>query len=918
MCGLYIGAMERRFLLVVLTLVLAGSNGRAAQLIPVGRTFGEAWQSAGYPGEIPAPATIKNVRDFGAEGDGVTDDRLAIQNAINSFGGQPGVVYFPAGTYLMNYYLTLASGVVLRGERSGNTTILIGNFVSNHMINSIGTAGTAQSVTGGYTLHSSTITVANGSAFAAGDHAEIYQANDPAMSIPGGYDNSVGQMVRIASVNGNELTLVNPLRFTFGAPVIRKVTPIQNVGIENLRIARQVAGDNASRNNDHTIHFSLAANCWVRGVEGTNGFGANVGVERSTKITVSGNYFHSPLEVDGGGSGYGLKIQFHPGECLFEDNIFRKLRHSITLQAGPNGNVFGYNYSRETTRTETPVDGAGDIQMHGSWPFANLFEGNIVQRIMADQNSGKNGQLNTFFRNRTEGSYGIYIYTVIIFFPVGDPAFTNQNWVGNEVGGSGSYLLPGTSFTYGNNTASGVQPAGATSISDYSYYLNDDPSVLPPLPAFWTIPDYPTIGLPLSRTTIKTNPAFARYAAGTANLTVGPPSLAKQPTNFTANAGSTAIFSIQATGTPVAVYAWFKDDVLVPGQTTSNCTLVNVQPGDAGNYTALVTDGTPYSVRTAPATLTVLGGPTCTSGLSSPNTNVAVDGSASLSFDVTASDISCAWTTSDDAPWITNVFPTSTNGNATVTYAVAANASGSVRTGHVTAAGQTYTVTQDACTFDLPDGTSTNIPPQGMSLLSFALNANGTTCTWTASVDVPWITGLTPISGSDSATLSCSVSINPNSTPRTGHITAAGLTYTVNQLGAVSSFNDGVPDWWREVYFETAGSTNPQSCATCDATGTGQDNLFKYVAGLDPTNSTAIFNTLITHVPSQPGQMNLVYGPIAEGRTYTPLFSLNLTGSVWNVVSPISGPVTNGNQSAITDLNATEPAKFYHINISYP
>lgn len=43
-----------------------------------------------------------NVKDFGALGDGTTNDRTAIQNAINSVSaGQQGTVYFPPGTYMI-------------------------------------------------------------------------------------------------------------------------------------------------------------------------------------------------------------------------------------------------------------------------------------------------------------------------------------------------------------------------------------------------------------------------------------------------------------------------------------------------------------------------------------------------------------------------------------------------------------------------------------------------------------------------------------------------------------------------------------------------------------------------------------------------------------------------------------------------
>ena len=50
--------------------------------------------------------------------------------------------------------------------------------------------------------------------------------------------------------------------------------------------------------------------------------------------------------------------------------------------------------------------------------------------------------------------------------------------------------------------------------------------------------------------------------------------------------------------------------------------------------------------------------------------------------------------------------------------------------------------------------------------------------------------------------------------------------------------SDGIPDAWQVRYF---GTNNPEGVATADADGTGQNNLFKYLAGLDPTNSASIF-----------------------------------------------------------------------------
>lgn len=56
-----------------------------------------------------------NVRDYGATGDGVTDDTRSFQQALAAAGREGGVVFAPRGNYLFTGHLDVPAGVTLRG-----------------------------------------------------------------------------------------------------------------------------------------------------------------------------------------------------------------------------------------------------------------------------------------------------------------------------------------------------------------------------------------------------------------------------------------------------------------------------------------------------------------------------------------------------------------------------------------------------------------------------------------------------------------------------------------------------------------------------------------------------------------------------------------------------------------------------------
>ncbi|MCC6484841.1 MAG: hypothetical protein IT209_08350 [Armatimonadetes bacterium] len=66
------------------------------------------------PSEVASSLTV-NVRDFGAKGDGRTDDTGAFEAAMKTLAGKGGIVSVPAGNYMIKTHLTVPAMVTLEG-----------------------------------------------------------------------------------------------------------------------------------------------------------------------------------------------------------------------------------------------------------------------------------------------------------------------------------------------------------------------------------------------------------------------------------------------------------------------------------------------------------------------------------------------------------------------------------------------------------------------------------------------------------------------------------------------------------------------------------------------------------------------------------------------------------------------------------
>ena len=219
-------------------------------------------------------------------------------------------------------------------------------------------------------------------------------------------------------------------------------------------------------------------------------------------------------------------------------------------------------------------------------------------------------------------------------------------------------------------------------------------------------------------------------------------------------------------------------------------------PGAGGNIsvqltsvlTSLPSPGIVYEARVAavgpggvgrstPSNTFSFSSPTCSFAIS-PTTQAIAPAGGSGSVTVTAGS-GCGWTAASNATWISITAGGAGTGNGTVAYSVTADVTASARSGTLTIAGRTLTVSQNPCSFAVSPSTVSLTGGGGTG--SVALTAT-TSCPWTATSGATWLTITGPASGTGSATISFTATSTTSS--RSTTLTVGGRTVTISQGAA--------------------------------------------------------------------------------------------------------------------------------------
>ncbi|MFT5512444.1 MAG: hypothetical protein ACI8SE_000842, partial [Bacteroidia bacterium] len=462
------------------------------------------WQSLATHNEINQQNVI-NIKRLGADFTGKSPCDKYVHLAIENSRQTGAIIYFPKGVYLLNESIELTSNQYIAGDGSDQTILKFDLGGKGHLIYAKGETFAQWSDVLEEASKEEQVIFSNNEYLAPGDMVRI-RIQDKTKTTSDWADGSIGQISTVKTIKDGKIELSDPLRLDLiqeDKPQIIKVNPQHNLGIINLKIMRL---DQTNGQTDN-IHFEYTDNALVSGVHSDSCNYAHVNNIFSYKNRIEGSYFTNAFNHGGGGKAYGVVLAFTSSQCMVENNIFKHLRHSILFQAGPNGNIVGYNYSHDAywTGVFSPSDFSGDIVMHGNYPFLNLIEGNIIQNLVIDNSHGINGPGNVFLRNRVENA-GIFMNC--------SPATDFQVFIGNEIIGTGTssngiipfpkglYSLCGRGhYEYANNQNGTMIPAAVNSLVNSLYFKSE--------PNFLKNSNFPAIGYP--NTTKKSEtPAFSR------------------------------------------------------------------------------------------------------------------------------------------------------------------------------------------------------------------------------------------------------------------------------------------------------------------------------------------------------------------------------------------------------------------------
>jgi hypothetical protein len=419
---------------------------------------------------------------------------------------------------------------------------------------------------------------------------------------------TIQQMDQITAINGNTLTLEDPLNMDFPLalnPQVWRTVPLNTAslpvgnqwdGLENIRVA---GGSDMWEFPGGVVGLSFAAYSWIENVDADGEYwssdptdhpgkyGDNIGLGHCYRCQVTGSYSHGSLneapDNTGHNGAYGIDITTGSSQCLIDNNISINNDKPVVLRNSGGGNVIAYNYVDDSQDWDTPgwLESGIDAS-HAAFDHSNLFEGNWANNLGNDGTHGAEGD-NVYLRNYSNGNNssqftpamtsdlravsaygydyhdaylgnvleqtstaeGALVYEVTPSSTSGTPIY-ELGYIGGSTGWDDGYSANEIWLdgNWDNFHASQKWPNGTVTIPS-SFYLTS-------APAYFSGYTWPWVNPATGATS--TLPAMARYNSGNPVPQPGPDfSISASPSSQTVTAGGGTSYSVSVS--PVDGYA---------------------------------------------------------------------------------------------------------------------------------------------------------------------------------------------------------------------------------------------------------------------------------------------------------------------------------------------------------------------------
>jgi Viral BACON domain/Putative binding domain, N-terminal len=278
----------------------------------------------------------------------------------------------------------------------------------------------------------------------------------------------------------------------------------------------------------------------------------------------------------------------------------------------------------------------------------------------------------------------------------------------------------------------------------------------------------------------------------------------------------------------------------------SNVTWMAITAGSTGTGTGTVSVSVSPNTATAPrtGTMTIAGqtftvtqaATSCTYSIA-PTGFTAVAGGGSGSTTVTTSS-GCVWSAASNVSWMAVTAGSTGTGTGNVSVSVSPNTAATLRTGTMTIAGETLTITQEAatCAYSVSPGSFAAAAGGGAGSTTVTTSSG---CGWSAASSASWIAVTAGATGAGAGSVSFSVAANPATAQRSGMLTVAGQTFAVTQAAASCSYSIS-PGSFSAPAGGGAGSTSVTTLSGCGWSGVSNAAWIAVTSGATGAGSGAL------------------------------------------------------------------------------